>query len=77
MFLLLISLQRALPGTACKPAREEDFTDPLDQTVWSVFEGDGSAEDICGWGNNEAQSYDKAGVSIDDGTLKLTAFVDE
>ena len=66
MFLLLISLQRALPCAAYEPAREEDFTGPLDQTVWSVVEGDGYAEDICGWGNIKAQSYDEAGVSIDD-----------
>ena len=74
--LLIFTVQRAYAGTACEPAWEEDFTSPLDQTVWNVVEGDGCAEGICGWHNNEAQSYDEAGVSIDDGILKLTAYVD-
>ena len=73
---LLFTVQRAYAGTACKPSWEENFTGPLDQTVWNVVEGDGCAEDICGWGNNESQSYDEAGVSVDDGILKLTAFTD-
>ena len=75
--LLLFTLQPAYAGTACEPVWEEDFVGPLDDTVWNVVEGDGCAEGICGWGNSEAQSYDEAGVSIDDGILKLTAFVDE
>ena len=74
---LLFTLQPTYAGTTCEPVWEEDFTGPLDDAVWNVVEGDGCAEGICGWGNNEAQSYDEAGVSIDDGILKLTAFVDE
>ena len=59
VFLLLVStLQRAYGGTACEPSWEKNFTGPLDQTVWNVVEGDGCAEGISGWGNNEAQSYD-------------------
>ena len=77
MGLLLFTLQSAYAGTACEPVWEEDFTGPLDDTVWNVVEGDGCAEGICGWGNNEAQSYDEAGVSIDDGILKLTASTGE
>ena len=75
--LLLFTVQRAYPGTACEPIWEEGFTGPLDQTVWNVVEGDGCAEGICGWGNNAGESYDEAGVSVDDGIPKLTAFVDE
>jgi len=76
LVLLLVTVQRTYAGSVCELSWEEDFTGPLDQTVWNVVEGDGCAEGICGWGNNEAQSYDEAGVSIDDGILKLTAFVD-
>ena len=45
--------------------------------MWNVLEGDGRAECIYGWVNNQEQTYDEVGVSIDGGTLKLTAFVDE
>ena len=71
---LLSTVQPAFTDTVCEPSWEGEFTGPLDQTVWNIVEGDGCAEGICGWGNNEAQSYDEAGVSIDDGILKLTAF---
>ena len=60
-----------------EPICKQDFSGSLDDTVWNVVEGDACAEGICGWGNNEAQSYDEAGVSIDEGILKLTALVDE
>ncbi len=73
----LFTLRPVYAGTTCEPVWEEDFTGPLDGTVWNVVLGDGCAEGICGWGNNEAQSYDEAGVSIDEGILKLTALVDE
>ena len=33
------------------------------------LEGDGCAEGIYGWVNNEEQSYDEAGVSIDGGSF--------
>jgi hypothetical protein len=63
-----------MPETVCEPIWEEDFTGPLDQAAWNVVEGDGCAEGICGWGNNEAQSYDEAGVSIVTGYSSLTAY---
>ena len=52
--LLLFTLQPAYASTTCEPVWEEDFTGPLDDTVWNVVEGDGCAEGICGWGNNES-----------------------
>ena len=76
LVILLLALSRAYAGTSCEPIWEEDFTGPLDQTTWNVIEGDGCAEGICGWGNNEAQSYDEAGVSIANGILNLTAYID-
>ena len=74
---LLFTMQPAYAGTTCEPVWKEDFTGPLDDTLRNVVEGDGCTEGICGWGNNAAQSYDEAGVSVDDGIPKLTAFVDE
>ena len=47
---LLFTLQPAYAGTTCEPVWEEDFTGPLDDTVWTVVEGDSCAEGICGWG---------------------------
>ena len=45
----------------------------LDQTKWNYQTGDGCAEGICGWGNNELQSYQEANVEVNNGTLKITA----
>jgi beta-glucanase (GH16 family) len=72
----LLTIPRVHAETVCEPIWEEDFTGPLDRAVWNVVEGDGCAEGICGWGNNEAQSYDEAGVSVSEGVLSLTAFID-
>ena len=77
LLILLLSVSRVHAETVCEPIWEEDFTGPLDQAVWNVVEGDGCAEGICGWGNNEAQSYDETGVSVSEGVLSLTASIDE
>jgi beta-glucanase (GH16 family) len=45
----------------------------LDQTRWSYQIGDGCAEGICGWGNNELQSYQQGNVTVEGGVLKITA----
>lgn len=52
---------------------EEDFNgDSLDMTVWNYEEGDG-CPNLCGWGNNEKQIYDRKYVEVKDGNLVLTA----
>ena len=52
---------------------EEDFNgDMLDMSVWSYEEGDG-CPDLCGWGNNERQIYDRNYVEVKDGDLVITA----
>jgi len=45
----------------------------LDLTKWNYQIGDGCAIGICGWGNNELQSYQEGNVSVSNGTLKITA----
>ncbi len=45
----------------------------VDQTRWEMITGDGCAEGICGWGNNELQSYRAQNATVSDGTLKITA----
>lgn len=45
----------------------------LDQTKWSYQTGDGCAEGICGWGNNELQYYQSGNVTVSNGQLHITA----
>lgn len=52
---------------------EENFTgDKLNMDYWSYEEGDG-CPDVCGWGNNERQIYDRNYVEVKDGNLVITA----
>ncbi|SDR87101.1 glycoside hydrolase family 16 protein [Christiangramia echinicola] len=53
---------------------EENFNgDKLDMSVWNYEEGDG-CPNLCGWGNNEEQIYDRKYVEVKDGNLVITAF---
>ena len=45
----------------------------LDAAKWNVQTGDGTAEGIPGWGNNELQSYQAANIAVADGLLVITA----
>ena len=45
----------------------------LDFNNWEVQTGDGCAEGICGWGNNELQSYQADNLTVANGTLTITA----
>ena len=52
---------------------EEDFNaDTLNMEVWNYEEGDG-CPDLCGWGNNEKQIYNRDYVALEDGKLVITA----
>lgn len=52
---------------------EDNFEgDRLDMTYWNYEEGDG-CPDLCGWGNNERQIYDRNYVEVKDGNLVITA----
>ena len=44
----------------------------LDASKWEFQIGDG-CPDLCGWGNNELQSYQRENLSIRDGMLTITA----
>ncbi|SDB65476.1 Por secretion system C-terminal sorting domain-containing protein [Flavobacteriaceae bacterium MAR_2010_188] len=53
---------------------QDEFTGTsLDLSKWNYQIGDGCAEGICGWGNNELQSYQQNNVVVSNGTLKITA----
>jgi beta-glucanase (GH16 family) len=47
--------------------------DSLDLANWDIQEGDGTAEGIPGWGNNELQYYTADNVSVADGMLTIQA----
>ena len=49
----------------------------LDSSKWNIQTGDGTAEGIPGWGNNELQSYQADNVSVADGDLIITARQEE
>ncbi|MCP9199051.1 glycoside hydrolase family 16 protein [Gramella sp. GC03-9] len=52
---------------------EDDFNgDSLDMSSWNYEEGDG-CPNLCGWGNNERQIYDRNYVEVRDGKLVITA----
>lgn len=76
--LLLLSSILVLPilSTAQCPNiiwADEFSGSSLDESKWNYQTGDGCAEDICGWGNGELQSYQEANVAVSNGTLKITA----
>lgn len=45
----------------------------LDQNKWNYQIGDGCDQNLCGWGNNELQSYQESNVVVSNGSLKITA----
>ena len=44
---------------------QDDFKS-LDPTVWNIDQGDGCDEGLCGWGNQELQSYQNDNVYIEE-----------
>ena len=47
--------------------------DRLDTGKWSAQVGDGCDIGLCGWGNNELQSYTTSGARVEGGLLIITA----
>lgn len=45
----------------------------VDTSKWQFQNGDGCSEGICGWGNNELQSYQAANATVANGVLTITA----
>ena len=45
----------------------------LDSSKWNIQTGDGTAQGIPGWGNNELQSYQADNIRLDGGNLVITA----
>jgi len=57
-----------------QPVWSDEFNgSTLDTNYWQIMTGDGCSEGICGWGNNELQSYQAANLAVSNGSLKITA----
>ena len=67
-----LTLCLVLVSTACAQEKiifEEDFnSDTLNMEIWNYEEGDG-CPNLCGWGNNEKQIYNRDYVALEDGKL--------
>ncbi|HSP40871.1 MAG TPA: hypothetical protein VLN46_05515, partial [Gillisia sp.] len=64
-------------GVSCSPKDqvifEDDFNgEELNMEYWNYEEGDG-CRNLCGWGNNERQIYDRQYVNLEDGKLVIEA----
>jgi beta-glucanase (GH16 family) len=45
----------------------------VDTNKWEIQTGDGCSYGLCGWGNNELQSYQAANATVANGLLTITA----
>ena len=72
---LLLCLSIGIGSMSGQVLLEQDFNEgPLDPTIWNYREGNGCPQ-LCGWGNNEPQLYDKPSVAIADGQLQITTSI--
>lgn len=82
---LLIGGCRAIDGAPALPSEpvldstwalvwSDEFNGSrLDASKWSLQPGDGCAQNLCGWGNNELQWYQGDNVQVGGGHLTITA----
>jgi beta-glucanase (GH16 family) len=63
--LLLAVCSASLVSAQIGPVLWEENFDTLDLNRWTVDVGDGCAQGLCGWGNQELQSYGETNVGIE------------
>jgi beta-glucanase (GH16 family) len=78
LLLTTVALLPALTPAAGAQCPTEVWADEfsgsaVDTSKWSFLIGDGCSEGVCGWGNNELQSYQTANATVSNGTLKIEA----
>ena len=75
--IVVLSIAAPIYAQSCQsptPVWADEFDgNALDTTKWDPQTGDGCAEGICGWGNQELQSYKAENATVSNGTLKITA----
>jgi beta-glucanase (GH16 family) len=68
----LMSYGQQCPSAA--PVFSDEFNGTaVDTSKWEVQIGDGCSYGLCGWGNNELQSYQAANAVVANGLLTITA----
>jgi beta-glucanase (GH16 family) len=71
--LLMVCFALNLKGQEMKLVWEEDFNgEALNLDNWNYVLGDG-CPNLCGWGNNEEQTYKSENVKIEGGFLTISA----
>ncbi len=75
-----VSKSPPLPQVAWVQVWSDEFDGPagagVDSTKWNYQTGDGCSEGICGWGNNEKESYTSSAANVSlngQGQLAITA----
>jgi len=53
----------------CAPSFEDHFDGSSLAPHWQISLGDGCDQNLCGWGNNEKQHYDRSQLRVADGQL--------
>lgn len=72
--ILLTSSALAQQCPSASPVFADEFNGTaVDTSKWQVQTGDGCSYGICGWGNNELQSYQAANATVANGLLTITA----
>lgn len=76
-YILNVVFSAALLTSATAQVVFEDHFEgnELNMENWSYEEGDG-CPDLCGWGNNERQTYDRDYIKVENGNLVITAVKD-
>ncbi len=72
---LLTTAATAASAQQCQTLVWSDEFDgnSVDTSKWEFQTGDGCDIGLCGWGNNELQSYQEANATVADGVLSITA----
>lgn len=70
-----VVLASAADGQCGAPTFADEFDAmQLDSARWNVVTGDGCELNLCGWGNNEQQVYNREAAVVQGGMLQLMAY---
>ena len=73
-WVLFMVQSLAFAELCSQPVWQDEFSGvELDSNRWSHVEGDGCAQGLCGWGNDEKQWYSSDNTYVADGMLHIVA----